>query len=89
MLYREPGFGLAPVFAPQSAQSAQSAAPPHAKVPVQAVDGFMVLDESRRMRSAEIHYLDHPKFGVIVRIDPVLVPEAVQLGFEALQEGVE
>ena len=49
----------------------------------------MVLDESRRMRSEEIHYLDHPKFGVIVRIDPVLVPEAVQLGFEALQEDVE
>ncbi len=86
LLYREPGFGLAPVFAPQSAQSA---APTHAKVPVQEVDGFMVLDESRRMRSEEIHYLDHPKFGVIVRIDPVLVPEAVQLGFEALQEDVE
>lgn len=30
------------------------------------------LRESRRMRSRELHFLDHPKFGVLVRIDPVV-----------------
>ena len=35
---------------------------------------YMQLQESRRMRSEEWHYLDHPKFGVIVRIDPITVP---------------
>ncbi len=32
---------------------------------------YQLLDESRRMRSAELHYLDHPRFGLLVRIDPV------------------
>lgn len=29
---------------------------------------------SRRMRSTEVHYLDHPRIGVIVRIDPYTPP---------------
>lgn len=32
------------------------------------------LAESRRMRSGEIHYLDHPRLGIIVRIDPLPGP---------------
>ena len=28
------------------------------------------LHESRRLRASEVHYLDHPLLGVIVRIDP-------------------
>ncbi len=33
------------------------------------------LRESRRMRSRQLHFIDHPRFGVLVRIDPVEVPE--------------
>ncbi|WP_417532695.1 CsiV family protein [Marinobacterium stanieri] len=29
------------------------------------------LSQSRRMRSKETHYIDHPKFGVLLRIRPV------------------
>ncbi len=36
------------------------------------------LDEQRRMRSSEVHYLDHPRFGVLVRIEPVTIPERLQ-----------
>ena len=36
---------------------------------------WMQINESRRMRSTELHYLDHPKFGVLVRVDPVEIPE--------------
>jgi hypothetical protein len=32
------------------------------------------MNESRRMRSGEIHYLDHPKFGVLVTIEPTDPP---------------
>lgn len=32
------------------------------------------MDESRRMRSGEIHYLDHPKFGLLVTIEPTDPP---------------
>jgi hypothetical protein len=35
-----------------------------------AFDTFQ-LSESRRMRSKEIHYLDHPMFGVIALITPL------------------
>lgn len=31
--------------------------------------------DRRRMRSGELHYLDHPAFGVLVRIDPYRAPE--------------
>ena len=29
------------------------------------------LKESRRLRSGELHYLDHPRFGVLLRVAPV------------------
>ncbi len=52
-------------------------------------DSFMTMAESRRMRSEELHYLDHPKLGVVVRIDPLEVPERLLGLFEALEEDVE
>ncbi len=41
----------------------------------QAVRGFR-LQESRRMRSKVLHYLDHPLFGLVVLITPVELPKA-------------
>jgi len=38
------------------------------------------------MRSDEIHYLDHPKFGIVVRIDPVTIPQSLLEAFENLEE---
>lgn len=43
----------------------------------QAMRGFQ-LKESRRMRSREIHYLDHPFMGLVVVITPVELPEAAE-----------
>lgn len=37
---------------------------PHTGVPVQ-------LKESRRMRSNELHYLDHPRLGMLVQVTPL------------------
>ena len=34
------------------------------------------LTQSRRMRSRELHYLDHPMFGVIVQVTPYEGPGA-------------
>jgi hypothetical protein len=37
------------------------------------------IDEKRRMRSGELHYIDHPKFGVLTRVskvDPEMLPTA-------------
>ena len=32
---------------------------------------YMQLKQARTMRSGELHYLDHPRIGVLVRIDPL------------------
>jgi hypothetical protein len=34
----------------------------------------VVIDESRRMRSNEIHYLDHPLFGMVIKVTPYEAP---------------
>lgn len=39
---------------------------------------FVELRDSRRMRSGEVHYLDHPALGMLVKIVPVDVPELVR-----------
>ena len=39
--------------------------------------GYMELREQRKMRSGELHYLDHPKFGVLARVDPIQPPETL------------
>jgi hypothetical protein len=39
-----------------------------------------VLKAERRMRSGETHYLDHPLFGVVVRLEPLEPEELDSLG---------
>ncbi|MEZ5550678.1 MAG: CsiV family protein [Pseudomonadales bacterium] len=51
--------------------------------------GYMKLSESRRMRSAELHYLDHPKLGLVVRIDPVVIPAPLLESFNNLEEPLQ
>ncbi len=46
---------------------------------------YMQLKESRRMRSGELHYIDHPKIGVVLRIDPVTPPPALLALWERTQ----
>ena len=40
--------------------------------------GFMKLSESRRMRSSELHYFDHPKIGIIAQIEEVKLPSFLE-----------
>lgn len=35
------------------------------------IKNIMTLNQSRRMRSNEIHYIDHPRMGVIIKIMPL------------------
>jgi hypothetical protein len=39
---------------------------------------FAQMSQSRRMRSATLHYFDHPLFGMIVRIDKVEYPSTLE-----------
>jgi len=84
LYFQGPGLGLVPVTA---ALAADGHATLLASEPLQS--GYMALTESRRMRSEELHYLDHPKLGLIVRIDPVVFPEDLVQAYVALEESGE
>ena len=46
---------------------------------------YAVLNESRRMRSDELHYVDHPLMGVLIKIMPVEPSNALKQSWQALQ----
>ena len=46
--------------------------------------GYMELAETRRMRSQELHYFDHPKIGVLAYIDEVKSPQILDRSLENL-----
>ncbi|WP_421862261.1 CsiV family protein [Motiliproteus sp.] len=52
-------------------------------------DGYLTtrLDQPRRMRRNELHYLDHPQFGLLIRLTPIEPPSA-QAVIEAPAETV-
>ncbi|MEQ8861092.1 MAG: CsiV family protein [Pseudomonadales bacterium] len=79
--YTEPLLGRTPIDRPQSEDPA---AVPPARLAFDPA-GVMQLSESRRLRSDELHYLDHPKLGVLVRMTPAQPPEALSAAFAALQ----
>jgi len=49
--------------------------------------GYVMLSESRRMRPGEVHYLDHPWLGILVRIEEVEPPEPLLELAESLADG--
>lgn len=87
LYFHGPGLGLIPVSA-----VLDPTGKPIIKSELPVAHGYMMLSESRRMRSTELHYLDHPKLGLIVRIDPVSFPDELVERFavlESLEEGAE
>lgn len=47
---------------------------------------YVTLNQSRAMRSGELHYLDHPQIGVLVRIDPVPPPPELAAALETWKQ---
>jgi len=55
---------------------------PAALIPGQALttpEPVYELKETRRIRSGELHYFDHPWFGVIAKVVPYAVPEPPEM----------
>ena len=50
---------------------------------------YAQMVQSRRMRSATLHYFDHPLFGMIVRIDKVEHPSALTETFLVFKKSLE
>jgi len=42
------------------------------------------INEARRLRSGELHYLDHPAFGILILITPEPEPEVLELELGSL-----
>ncbi len=45
----------------------------------------VLLSQERRMRSTEVHYIDHPLLGVVVKISPVTEEELLQRANDPLR----
>jgi Peptidoglycan-binding protein, CsiV len=73
-LWYRPDPGAVPGPPAASPDAVAIGADPRAEPDAEA---YMELREQRRLRSGELHYFDHPKFGMLVRIDPVLMPDSL------------
>ena len=49
---------------------------------------YMQLKQARTMRSGELHYLDHPRMGILVRIDPLPPSPALAQALQAWEASV-
>lgn len=78
--YHSDTLGLAPEFFPILPGALLSSYTQSAGEP------YMQLKESRRMRSGDLHYLDHPKLGVIVKIDALEIPQELVDAWQAVQD---
>ncbi|MBW2941967.1 CsiV family protein [Zhongshania aquimaris] len=58
-----------PGYSPQRSQTqAQSGDSP--------IDRIVVMKQERRMRSNELHFIDHPRFGVIIKVSKISTEQA-------------
>lgn len=44
------------------------------------------LNEDRKMRSKELHYIDHPRFGLLIKVDPTQKPSYAETGYALPEE---
>ncbi|MEM7219119.1 MAG: CsiV family protein [Pseudomonadota bacterium] len=51
----------------------------------EALPAYYRMNQSRRVRSGELHYIDHPAFGILVQVTPVAIPQMLIDQFEALE----
>ncbi len=86
LYFQEPLLGRAPVN--RALPPEAEATPPWTPEDLSPA-GYVQLHQSRRMRSEETHYLDHPKLGVLVIAQPVTPPEALSAAVEALEESAQ
>ena len=49
-------------------------------------DDYALLSESRRMRSNEMHYVDHPLMGVVINITPFEPDATLKQSWQTLQD---
>lgn len=59
---------------------------PGSSEPGRRIDGgTMALSERRRLRSEELHYLDHPRFGVLLRVQEIRFSDELEQLWDAAE----
>lgn len=61
-----------PLFVDNSSMPDESAS--EESLPMEGIRQIIPMHQSRRMRSGELHYLDHPRLGVLALITPIEAP---------------
>ncbi|WP_317928715.1 CsiV family protein [Halioxenophilus sp. WMMB6] len=56
-----------------------------AKSPGYIIERIILHKQSRKMRSNEIHYIDHPVLGLVVKVTPWTAPETIEPASETAQ----
>lgn len=51
--------------------------------------GAVLMNQQRRMRSSEEHYIDHPLFGLIIKITPYEFSAFIDSGLESITKATE
>lgn len=46
------------------------------------IKNIATLKQKRRMRSGELHYIDHPKMGVLIKVEPLTSQSAIAISQE-------
>ena len=72
---RKEGRKLMPVAADEASMNATNTAAPPAKVMTPYLMSIP-LEQNRRVKSDEIHYLDHPEMGMVIQIRKMAQPNA-------------
>jgi hypothetical protein len=77
-----------PPEVPESAASAPGslAEPLLSSLPMDTEGPRFQIAEARRLRSGELHFFDHPAFGVLVQITPEPLPDVTELDLTTLPQ---
>ena len=75
LLTQETGDGLTAPYSNDSITGLEGGESAEAVSPIYPYRHAVLLEQTRRMRSNEIHYIDHPLMGVIIKFTPITAEE--------------
>ena len=84
--YHADNLGQDPIALPLWADDQDN---PSAHLAAPDTSQYMQLKQSRRLRSGDLHYIDHPKMGVIVQVDPITIPPRLDEALTQLKNGAD
>jgi hypothetical protein len=85
-----PDAGLPAAVGPETSEVPEAVEVAESAAPVYPYRHAVLLEQARRMRSGEVHYIDHPMLGLIIKFTPVTAEQLAAIAAEesgALEAG--